>query len=78
MSQASRQTILDASGLQCPLPVLKARKLLQSMESGDQIVLVATDPMSVIDVAHFCREQGHHLMRQDDEDGVFRFTIERA
>ncbi|MGB7241041.1 MAG: sulfurtransferase TusA family protein [Sulfitobacter sp.] len=55
-------TDLDATGLLCPLPVLKARKRLQSLNIGDQLRLIADDPAAVIDVPHFCAEAGHVLV----------------
>jgi tRNA 2-thiouridine synthesizing protein A len=66
---------LDASGLLCPLPVLKARKRLQSLKSGETLKLIASDPASVIDVAHFCNEQGHELLSHEAEDGRHVFRI---
>ena len=69
---------LDVKGLLCPLPVLKARKRLQSLASGDELVLEATDPASVIDVPHFCRESGHVLMESGETNGVYRFRIRKA
>jgi tRNA 2-thiouridine synthesizing protein A len=53
---------LDARGLLCPLPVLKARKRLKAMQPGAVLRLVATDPAAVIDVPHFCAESGHSLI----------------
>ncbi len=53
---------LDAIGLLCPLPVLKARKRLKSMKNGQVLRLEATDPAAVIDVPHFCAEQGHAFL----------------
>lgn len=52
---------LDAIGLLCPLPVLKARKHLQSLETGQILRLLADDPAAVIDVPHYCQESGHEL-----------------
>jgi tRNA 2-thiouridine synthesizing protein A len=70
---------LDASGLLCPLPVLKARKRLKSMVSGSVLRLVSTDPAAVIDVPHFCMESGHELLSVHDEpDGARAFVIRRA
>ncbi|HTN97730.1 MAG TPA: sulfurtransferase TusA family protein [Nordella sp.] len=66
---------LDAVGLLCPLPVLKARKRLESLNSGDILRLIATDPASVIDVPHFCTEQGHELLSQEASDGRHIFRI---
>lgn len=53
---------IDAIGMLCPLPVLKLRKRLQAHETGAVVRLLADDPAAVIDVAHFCNEQGHELL----------------
>lgn len=50
---------IDATGLLCPLPVLRARKALQGMAPGQVLCLLATDPAAVVDVPHYCREAGH-------------------
>ena len=57
---------LDALGLLCPLPVLKARKRLQSLPSHDELTLVADDPAAIVDVPHFCAQAGHTLVRMED------------
>ena len=65
---------LDAKGLLCPLPVLKARKRLQALASGQVLRMLADDPAAVIDVPHFCAEAGHTLLRSDETpDGQFYF-----
>jgi tRNA 2-thiouridine synthesizing protein A len=70
---------LDATGLLCPLPVLKARKRLQSMPPGAVLRLVATDPAAVVDVPHFCAESGHVLVGVEEEPGSPRvFVIRRS
>lgn len=69
---------LDASGLLCPLPVLKARKRLKGMAPGAVLRLIATDPAAVVDVPHFCREAGHDLLAAEDGDGVRVYLIRRA
>jgi tRNA 2-thiouridine synthesizing protein A len=68
---------LDAMGLLCPLPVLKARKRLEGLQSGETLKLIATDPVSVIDVPHFCTEQGHTLLSHEAADGLHIFRIRR-
>ncbi len=68
---------LDVKGLLCPLPVLKARKLLFGLEPGTLISVEATDPASVIDFPHFCEETGHQLVSQSESDGIYLFTIRR-
>lgn len=60
---------LDARGLLCPLPVLKARKRLQPLGAGEVLRMVADDPAALIDVPHFCAEQGHELVSQQEDDG---------
>jgi tRNA 2-thiouridine synthesizing protein A len=56
---------LDATGLLCPLPVLKARKRLLAMKAGQVLRVRADDPAAVIDMPHFCVEQGYDLMASD-------------
>lgn len=68
---------LDVKGLMCPLPVLKARKVLGSMRSGAVLRLISTDPASIIDVPHFCGESGHELIGHTEHGGVFTFEIKR-
>ena len=69
---------VDARGLACPLPVLKARKALLAMAPGERLLVEATDPMAAIDIPHFCNEAGHRLVASTAEDGVHRFLIERG
>lgn len=65
---------LDAKGLLCPLPVLKARKRLQALSSGQVLRMLADDPAAVIDVPHFCTEAGHALVHTENAtDGQFYF-----
>jgi tRNA 2-thiouridine synthesizing protein A len=68
---------LDMTGLLCPLPVLKARKALGRLQSGAVVRVIATDPMSVIDMPHFCAEQGHTLLGQSYDGPRFIFRIRR-
>jgi len=69
---------LDLKGLNCPLPVLKTGKALRSLASGDLLIVEATDPMSAIDIPHFCLEQGHRLVSQEKDGSILRFTIARG
>ena len=72
------QTHLDTKGLLCPLPVLRARKALKSMEVGDSLVIEATDAASPADFTAFCTATGDRLIRSEQRDGVFHFEIEKA
>ncbi|WP_170455168.1 sulfurtransferase TusA family protein [Ruegeria arenilitoris] len=56
---------LDALGLLCPLPVLKARKRLKAMPAGSLLRVLADDPAAIVDVPHFCSESGHELIRME-------------
>jgi tRNA 2-thiouridine synthesizing protein A len=76
MSDSDFEEFVDASGLLCPLPVLKARKRLLQMKSGDILKIVATDPMSAIDMPHFCSEQGHTLLSADQTSDTFTYRIQ--
>ena len=69
---------LDVTGLLCPLPVLKARKRLLGMKSGEVLVVTATDPMSAIDMPHFCNEQGHELLALEKQGETIVFRIKKA
>lgn len=78
MADNHPESSLDVTGLLCPLPVLKARKRLAALASGSILNVVASDPMSAIDMPHFCSEQGHELLSQAKIDNSFHFRIKRA
>lgn len=69
---------LDATGLLCPLPVLKARKRLAGMAPGAVLRLIATDPAAVIDVPHFCAEAGHEYLGMMPEGGATAHFLRRG
>ena len=69
---------VDAQGLICPLPVLRARKVLMSMKPGEVLRVLATDPMAAIDLPHFCAEVGHEHLGQTTEDGAQVHVIRRG
>ena len=70
---------LDAKGLNCPLPVLKAKKSIKGLETGDTLEVLSTDPGSVSDFDSFCKATGDQLLEQAKEsDGVFRFLIQKT
>lgn len=70
--------ILDAKGLRCPLPVLKARKAMKNLPPGGVLRVFATDPGAVQDFRHFCETTGHVLLASDEAAGVFSFEIEKS
>ncbi len=70
--------IYDLRGLICPMPVLKTRKRLSEMRPGERLAIETTDSLAVIDIPHFCQENGHHLISSETVQGGHRFTIERG
>ena len=69
---------LDAKGLNCPLPILKARKALKEVPAGGTLEILATDPGSVADFQAFCRQTGNELVEHSEDGGVYRFLIKHA
>lgn len=69
---------IDVRGMNCPLPVLRTGKALNSLSSGEYLEVMATDPGSVRDMASFCEQTGHRLVASNESEGAFTFTIEKA
>lgn len=69
---------LDASGLNCPLPILKARKKLNSIDSGQVLYVISTDSGSVKDFEAFCKQTGHTLLESTDADDKYHFYIQKS
>ena len=70
--------VLDAKGLNCPLPILKAKKALKTMEGGKTLEVLSTDPGSVADFAAFCRTTGNELVEQEEAEGIWTYLIRKA
>jgi tRNA 2-thiouridine synthesizing protein A len=70
--------LLDAKGLNCPLPILKAKKALKPVATGETLEILATDPGSVADFQAFCRATGNELVEHDEEGGVYRFILRKT
>lgn len=68
---------LDVKGLNCPLPILRAKKALADMTSGQTLRVVATDPGSVKDFAAFCKQTGNALLSSEDSGQAFIFVISK-
>lgn len=71
------EILLDVKGLSCPLPVLRANKVLRGMQAGEKLRVLATDRAAVSDFRAYCQETGHALLAFAEEAGVFSFTIRR-
>jgi len=78
-SPVGDDTLLDARGWTCPLPVLRARKLLKVMTVGQNLRVLATDPGSVRDFEAFCRQTGNDLLEsREDDDGTYHYRIRKV
>ncbi len=70
--------VLDTKGLNCPLPILKAKKALKGLADGNTVEILSTDPGSVADFAAFCRTTGNELLEQSEEGGVYKYLIRKV
>ena len=67
---------LDTSGTWCPEPIMLLSERIESLESGDQVQLISTDPASKRDVPKYCSAMGHHLIEQTEDNDQFEFLIQ--
>jgi len=73
------ETLLDTKGLNCPLPILKAKRTLNALPAGALLRVLATDPVTRRDFPAFCRQTGHELVETGEpEAGVLEFLIRKA
>ncbi len=69
---------LDAKGLNCPLPIIKAKKTLKGMSPGETLAIESTDPGSVADFAAFCRQTGNELTSSEQAGDIYNFEIKKS
>ena len=77
-SPSPTPTILDAKGLKCPLPVLRARKAMKDVPPGGLLQVLATDPGAPKDFSHFCETTGNELVENRQDGDVYILTIKRV
>jgi tRNA 2-thiouridine synthesizing protein A len=70
--------VLDAKGLNCPLPILRAKKALKAMSTGETLEIQATDPGAVKDFEAFCRTTGNELVEHHMDGSTYVFTIKNT
>lgn len=68
---------LDTKGMNCPMPILKAKKSIKKLNVGDTLEVFSTDPGSVSDFVSFCRATGNDLLESGEEAGVYRYLIRK-
>lgn len=71
------EQFLDTKGMNCPLPILKTKKAIKGMNTGDTIKVESTDPGSVKDFEAFCRSTGNKLVESTSAGGVYTYIIEK-
>ena len=71
-------TTLDTSGMNCPLPILKTKKAIKDLASGETLKVLSTDPGSVKDFEAFCRSTGNELMESGEDGGTYNFLIKKS
>lgn len=76
MSEVKQE--LDARGLNCPLPILRTKKAINGLASGEVLKVIATDPGSVKDMEAFCRQTGNEMVSSTESGGEYTFTIKKA
>ncbi len=69
---------LDAKGLACPMPIVRTKKTIGDIESGQILEVQATDAGSKSDLTAWCKSSGHELVDMKEDDGVFYFYIKKA
>ncbi len=69
---------LDCAGLNCPLPILRLSKAVNSMASGARVEMIATDPGALKDVSAWAKQTGNNLLESKEDGGKFRFVIVKA
>jgi len=70
--------VLDTSGLNCPLPILKTKKALKQMEAGQILEVISTDAGSVKDIQAFCNQTGNKLIKINEDDNKYVFMVEKG
>lgn len=77
MNTQATQT-LDARGMNCPLPILRTKKALSAMSTGETLAITSTDPGSFKDMQAFCKQTGNELLSSNQEQGEFVFVVRKS
>ncbi|MFS0750663.1 sulfurtransferase TusA family protein [Oceanobacillus sp. 1P07AA] len=70
--------VLDAKGLACPMPIVRTKKAIEQIDSGEIIEIHTTDPGAKNDLTAWAKSSGHELLESSEEDGVFKFCIKKG
>lgn len=75
---STREHVLDARGLNCPLPILRTRKALSALTAGETLKVISSDPGSIKDISSFCQQTGDELLENFTDQAEFTFIIRKA
>ncbi len=78
MEQEAIALVIDAKGLACPMPIFKAKQGLKSVDIGQVVEVVCTDPGSMADFKAFANSTGHELLAAEQQDNLYRFLLRRT
>jgi len=78
MSDIKISETLNAKNLSCPLPILKTKKAIESIEVGEYLEVLATDPGSITDFQAWSKSTGHELVSHSEDKGIYRYIIKRT
>jgi TusA-related sulfurtransferase len=78
MSEITPHKTLDARGLQCPMPIVKTSKEIKTLEVGEILEVLATDPASMADIQAWSKSTGNELLSSGKDEGIFKFYIRRT
>ncbi len=70
--------VLDVRGLNCPLPILKTRKIINTMSGGEKLQVISTDIGSVKDISAFCKQTGNELISTSEQNSEYIFVIMKS
>jgi TusA-related sulfurtransferase len=70
--------VIDARGLSCPMPIIKVKKGIESLQKGQELELIATDKGAVNDVQAWARQAGHEVLSVEEQNGEYRFRIKKG
>ncbi len=74
----AQDQMLDATGLSCPLPVIRMEAMLRRLAPGDRLLVIADDPVAAVDIPHFAAEGGHGCARREGPPGTCVFLVTRG
>jgi len=78
MSMTDYTEIFDATGLNCPLPILRSKKILSNFSEGEVLYVISTDPGSVKDFEAFCKQTGNVLLESREAEGKYHYYVKKA